>query len=42
MKPILLSIASLAVLGLFCNPLLAQSNSTAVTGRDEACLQQFD
>ena len=29
MKPILLSIASLAVLGLFCNPLLAQSNSTA-------------
>jgi predicted aspartyl protease len=30
MKPILLSIASLAVLGLFCNPLLAQSSSGAV------------
>jgi hypothetical protein len=30
MKPILLSIASLALLGLFCNPLLAQSNSTVV------------
>jgi hypothetical protein len=29
MKPIILSIASLAILGLFCNPLLAQSNSTA-------------
>jgi hypothetical protein len=30
MKPILLSIASLAVLGLLCNPLRAQSNSTVV------------
>jgi predicted aspartyl protease len=30
MKPILLSIASLAVLGLFCIPLLAQSNSSVV------------
>jgi hypothetical protein len=30
MKPILLSIASPAVLGLFCNPLLAQSNSVVV------------
>jgi predicted aspartyl protease len=30
MKPILLSIASLAVLGLLCNPLLAQSDSVAM------------
>jgi len=30
MKPILLSIASLAVLSLFCNPCLAQSNSGVV------------
>jgi hypothetical protein len=30
MKPFLLSIASLAVLGSLCNPLLAQSNSVAV------------
>jgi hypothetical protein len=30
MKPILLSIAALAIPGLFCNPLLAQSNLTVV------------
>ena len=29
MKPFLLSIASVAVLGLLCNPLLAQSDSVA-------------
>jgi hypothetical protein len=34
MKPILLSIASLGVLGLLCNPLLAQSDSVAtLTGK---------
>jgi hypothetical protein len=30
MKPILLSIASVAVLGLLCNPTLAQSDSVAM------------
>jgi hypothetical protein len=30
MKPYLLSIASVAVLGLLCNPLLAQSDSIAI------------